>query len=275
VTVRLAVADYDAIILDLDGVVTDTAAVHEASWRRLFEGFFQHRRSADGEALRPFSHEDYVAHVDGRSRSEAAQAFLASRGIKVSLGIANDPPHRETICGLANRKDAYFVELVAARGLRVFQGTVWLVAQLQRRGIQAAVVSASRHCRMVLAAAGLSALFPVRVDGVDGERLGLAGKPEPGVMLEAARRLGAPPCRTIIVDDAEAGVLAGREGDFGLVIGVDHSGEDGDPLRTHGADVVVSDLREIKPVGRSGRKAAGSPRADRLAEPGGHSEAAG
>ena len=274
-TVRLAVADYDAIVLDLDGVVTDTAAVHEAAWRRLFEGFFQHRRSPDGESLRPFSHEDYVAHVDGKSRAEAATAFLASRGIKLPRGIANDPPHRETICGLANRKDAYFVELVAARGLRVFQGTVWLVAQLQRRGIQAAVVSTSRHCRMVLAAAGLSALFPVRVDGVDGERLGLAGKPEPGVMLEAARRLGAPPCRTIIVEDAEVGVMAGREGGFGLVIGVDRSGEDGDLLRTHGAELVVSDLRELQPVGRSGRKPAGSRRVDRLAGSGDHSEAVG
>jgi alpha,alpha-trehalase len=275
VTVRLAVADYDAIVLDLDGVVTDTAAVHEAAWRRLFEGFFQHRRSPDGEPLRPFTHEDYVAHVDGKSRSEAAKAFLTSRGIKLPRGIANDPPHRETICGLANRKDAYFVELVAARGLRVFQGTVWLVAQLQRKGVQAAVVSTSRHCRMVLAAAGLSALFPVRVDGVDGERLGLAGKPEPGVMLEAARRLGAPPCRTIIVEDAEAGVVAGREGGFGLVIGVDRSGEDGELLRTHGAGVVVSDLRDLQPVGRSGRNAAGSRRVDRLAGSGDHSEAAG
>lgn len=275
-TVRLAVRDFDAIILDLDGVVTDTASVHEAAWRRLFDGFFQHRRSPDGEALGPFAHEDYVAHIDGKSRYEAAQNFLSFRGIKLPRGIANDPPHRETICGLANRKDAYFVELVAARGIRVYQGTVWLVAQLQRRGIQAAVVSSSRHCRMVLAAAGLSALFPVRVDGVDGERLGLAGKPEPGVMLEATRRLDASPCRTIVVEDAEAGIVAGQSGGFGLVIGIDRSGEGGDPLRTHGAEVVVSDLREVQLVGRSGRKTTGRRRGfDRLVGPGDPSEAAG
>jgi alpha,alpha-trehalase len=276
VTVRLAVRDFDAIILDLDGVVTDTASVHEAAWRRLFDGFFQHRRSPDGEPLRPFSHEDYLAHIDGRSRYEAAQNFLTFRGIKLPRGVANDSPHRETICGLANRKDAYFVELVAARGIRVYQGTVWLVAQLQRRGVQAAVVSSSRHCRMVLAAAGLSALFPVRVDGVDGERLGLAGKPEPGVMLEAARRLGASPCRTVVVEDAEAGVVAARSGGFGLVIGVDRSGEDGEPLRAHGAEVVVSDLREVQLAGRSGRKPTGTRRrVERLVGPSDPSEAAG
>ncbi len=275
-TVRLAVRDFDAVILDLDGVVTDTASVHEAAWRRLFDGFFQHRRSPDGEPLRAFSHEDYVAHIDGRSRYEAAQKFLAFRGIKLPRGIVNDPPHRETICGLANRKDAYFVELVAARGIRVYQGTVWLVAQLQRRGVQAAVVSSSRHCRMVLAAAGLSALFPVRVDGVDGERLGLAGKPEPGVMLEAVRRLGASPCRTIVVDNAEAGVVAGRAGGFGQVIGIDRSEESGDRLRAQGADVVVSDLRDVQIVGRPGRKTAGTRRgADRLVGSGDPSEAAG
>ena len=243
-TVRLTASDFDGIILDLDGVVTDTAAVHEAAWRRLFGGFFQYRRGRGGEALRPFSHEDYLAYVDGRSRYEAAQAFLASRKIKVPLGIANDPTHRETICGLANRKDAYFVELVAARGLRVYEGTVRLVAHLQRRGLQAAVVSGSRHCRMVLAAAGLSALFPVRVDGVDAERLGLAGKPEPAMILEAADRLGVRPDRAILVEDAEPGMLAGRRGGFGLVIGVDRAG--GDLLRTHGSDVVVADLREVE-----------------------------
>ncbi|MGH3483621.1 MAG: HAD family hydrolase [Nocardioidaceae bacterium] len=249
-TVPLEVADFDAIVLDLDGVVTDTAAVHQAAWRRLFEGFFQHRRMPTGATPQPFGRADYVAYVDGKSRHEAARAFLAARGIKIPHGIANDPPHRETICGLANRKDIYFVELVAARGLRVYAGTVRLVAELQRRGLQSAVVSTSRHCRMVLAAAGLSALFPVRVDGVDAERLGLAGKPEPAMLLEAVARLGVRPDRAIVVEDAEAGVLAGRRGEFGLVIGIERVGDE--HLRTHGAGLVVPDLREVEPVGFAG-----------------------
>ncbi|MGH3117415.1 MAG: HAD family hydrolase [Nocardioidaceae bacterium] len=238
-------AKYDAIVLDLDGVITDTAALHEAAWRRMFDAVLRHRPFTAEEDHRPFSGEDYLTYVDGKPRYDGAQDFLLSRGIELPRGASTDPPYRETVCGLANRKDGYFVGLLAVRGPHVFDSTVRLVAELERRGLKAAVISASRHCRMVLAAAGLSALFPVRVDGVDAERLGLPGKPDPAVFLEAARRLDVQPARTIVVEDAEAGVAAGARGSFGLVIGVDRFGS-GERLRTRGADVVVSDLGQIE-----------------------------
>ncbi|HYJ68483.1 MAG TPA: HAD-IA family hydrolase [Nocardioidaceae bacterium] len=244
-TMRLDTARYDAIILDLDGVVTDTVSVHELAWRRLFDGVLRHRvKRADG-AGRPFSHEDYLTYVDGKPRHDGARDFLASRGLKFRRGVPTDPPERETICGLAKRKDGYFVELLAARGLRVFSGAVRLVSELRRSGVQAAVVSNSRHCRMVLAAAGLSALFPVRVDGIDADRLGLPGRPDPAVFWEATRRLGIAPERAIVVEDAETGVAAASRGGFGLVIGIDREGG-GEQLRTCGADVVVTSLDEIE-----------------------------
>lgn len=241
----LSPAEYDGIVLDLDGVVTDTAALHEAAWRRLFDAVLRHRPPSEGEDHRPFSGEDYLTYVDGKPRYDGARDFFRSRGIDLPWGEGNDPPSRETICGFANRKDAFFVGLLAVRGPHIFDNTVRLVTELQRRGLGAAVVSASRHCRMVLAAAGLSALFPVRVDGVDAERLGLPGKPDPATFLEAARRLNVQPDRTIVVEDAVAGVAAGARGGFGLVIGVDRFGS-GERLRQHGADVVVSDLGQVE-----------------------------
>jgi alpha,alpha-trehalase len=242
---RLDAAGYDAIILDLDGVVTDTASVHELAWRRLFDSVLRHRmKRADG-AGRPFSHDDYLTYVDGKPRHDGARDFLASRGLTFRRGAPTDPPERETICGFAKRKDSYFVELLAVRGLRVFSGAVRLVSDLRRCGVQAAVVSSSRHCRMVLAAAGLSALFPVRVDGIDADRLGLQVQPDPAVFWEATRRLGVAPERAIVVEDAAAGVAAAVRGGFGLVIGVDREGN-GERLRASGAHFVVETLDEIE-----------------------------
>jgi alpha,alpha-trehalase len=242
---RLDAARYDAIILDLDGVVTDTASVHELAWRRLFDAVLRHRVQRPDGAGRPFSHEDYLAYVDGKPRHDGARDFLASRGLKFRHGTPTDPPERETIWGFARRKDGYFVELLAARGLRVFSGAVRLVSDLRRYGVQAAVVSSSRHCRMVLAAAGLSALFPVRVDGIDADRLGLPAEPDPAVFWEAARRLGIPPERAIVVENAASRVAAAVRGGFGMVIGIDREG-DGEQLRSSGADIVVSSLDELE-----------------------------
>jgi alpha,alpha-trehalase len=242
---RLDTARYDAIILDLDGVVTDTASVHELAWRRLFVGVLRHRVERADEAGRPFSHEDYLTYVNGKPRHDGARDFLASRGMKFRRGTPSDPPERETIWGFARRKDGYFVELLAARGLRVFSGAVRLVSDLRRDGIPAAVVSSSRHCRMVLAAAGLSALFPARVDGIDAERLGLPLEPDPAVFWEAARRLGVPPERAIVVENTASKVAAAVRGGFGLVIGIDRHGN-GEQLRSSGADIVVTSLDELE-----------------------------
>jgi len=226
---------YDAVIFDLDGVVTDTASVHAAAWRRLFDEYLAARPSRVGENHLPFTDEDYRRFVDGRPRYDGVLAFLASRG------ITEDP---SAIRGLGDRKDAYFTESVAREGVRAFGGTVRLLRALKAAGLRVAVISASRNCAAVLEAAGLDDMFDVRIDGVVAHELGLPGKPAPAVFVEAVRRLGVAPERAVVVEDALAGVEAGRRGGFGLVVGVDRTGHPGE-LRTHGADVVVTDLAEV------------------------------
>lgn len=251
---RLHPSYYDAIILDLDGVVTDTAAVHEAAWRRLFDSVLRARSRRENVKYQPFSRADYLRYVDGKSRYDGARDFLSARGIALPFGSEQDPAERETVCGLANRKDAIFVELIASGGVRAFESTTRLVVLLRKLGLKTAIVSASRNCRMILAAAGLSALFPVRVDGVDAELLDLPGKPDPAIFLEAAHRLQVQPERTILVEDSEAGVVAGVRGGFGLVIGIDRTMA-AERLHDRGADLVVADLGEIEVATSDNREA--------------------
>ncbi len=236
--------DHRAVIFDLDGVITDTASVHAAAWRRLFDDFLSNRPAVPGEDHRPFTDEDYLRHVDGRSRFDGVSALLAARGVYLPAGNPGDPPDRASRHGLGNRKDHYFRHLLETDGVRVFGSTVALVRELREQGISVAVVSASRNCAAVLAAAGLSDLFAVRVDGVVADELHLPGKPEPALFLEAARRLGVSPGAAVVVEDARAGVQAGQRGGFALVIGVDRGG-DPQALREAGADVVVSDMSEV------------------------------
>jgi beta-phosphoglucomutase family hydrolase len=242
--VKLAAHDYDAVVFDMDGVITDTARVHAAAWRRMFDDFLEHRADETGTAFVPFDDEDYLRYVDGRPRDDGVAAFLESRGIDLDRGTADDPPERETVWGLANRKNHEFLHTVETDGVLAFRSSVALVRNLQAHGVSTAVISASRNAARILDAAGVGDLFSVRVDGIELERLGLPGKPSPAMFLEAARRLGAAPHRSVVVEDAIAGVEAGRAGDFALVVGVDRTG-DGDELRAHGADVVVRDLDEI------------------------------
>lgn len=251
---RLDPNNFNAIILDLDGVVTDTAAIHEAAWRRLFDAVLRARSLRDNVTYQPFTEEDYLTYVDGKSRYDGARDFLASRAISLPFGTAHDPAQRETVCGLANRKDAIFAELIASGGIRVFESTTRLVVALRQHGVEPAIVTASRNGRTILAAAGLSGLFPVRVDGVDAERLDLPGKPDPAMFLEATRRLDVSPQRAILVEDSEAGVVAGRRGGFGLVIGIARTGSS-ERLRSLGADVVVADLAEVEIAIPDARKA--------------------
>jgi len=235
----------EALILDLDGVVTDTARTHAAAWKRAFDQFLRQRSERTGEPFVPFdAEEDYLRYVDGKPRSDGVRDFLASRGISLPHGEANDPPYRETVRGLGNRKDQYFLQLLETRGVDAYPSTVELVRRMSSRGVRSALVSASRNARRVLRAAGLSGLFEVVVDGVEAERLGLRGKPDPDMFLEAARRLGVRPERAAVVEDALAGVEAGRAGGFGTVIGVDRRGL-GKELRAHGADIVVGDLADL------------------------------
>lgn len=236
---------FDAVLFDLDGVLTATAKVHAACWKRLFDEFLKEREAVTGEPSKPFDIvEDYKRYVDGKLRYEGVRSFLGSRGIDLPEGTPDEPPNNRTICGLGNRKDAMVQEVLEANGVDVYEGSVRLVERVRGGGIRTAVVSASKNCRAVLEAARISDLFDQVVDGEVAERLRLPGKPEPATYLTAAERLGVEPARAVVVEDAISGVQAGRAGRFGLVIGVDRKG-DPDSLRRYGADIVVKDLGEL------------------------------
>ena len=236
---------FDAVIFDLDGVVTQTSAVHAAAWKRLFDGFLRERAAARGEPFTPFDLErDYRLYVDGKPRYDGVRDFLASRGIELPQGDPSDAAGSPTVCGLGNRKDEYFVAEVRENGVKTYPATVALIDELHRAGLGVGLMSSSRNTVMVLEATGLTAQFDERVDGVVSDQLGLAGKPDPAAYLETARRLGVEPARAVVVEDALSGVEAGRRGGFGLVIGVDRL-DQAAALREHGADVVVPDLAEV------------------------------
>ena len=236
--------EIDAAVFDMDGVVTDTASVHAAAWARMFDRFLERRASATGEAFTPFGEDDYRRYIDGKLRYDGVSSFLASRGVTLPYGEASDPPDAETVCGLGNRKDQDFLDNLRRDGVAAFPTTVALVERLHDVGVRTAVISASRNLEAVLVAGGVEDLFEVRVGGAEAERLGLAGKPDPEIFLEASRRLGAVPRRTAVVEDALVGVEAGRRGGFGLVVGVDRTGHR-EELEAAGADVVVGDLGEV------------------------------
>lgn len=234
-----------ACLFDVDGVLTATAAVHAAAWREMFDTFLAARAAGPGEDLRPFDDPaDYLAHIDGRLRLDGVRAFLASRRIALPEGDSGDPPEADTIHGLGARKNARVLELIASGGVRPYAGSVAYLDAVRAAGLPCAVVSASRNCAAVLAAAGLSERFAARVDGIAAADRGLAGKPAPDMFLAAAADLGVEPARCAVYEDAEAGVRAGRAGAFGWVVGVDREGH-ADALAEAGADVVVADLAEL------------------------------
>jgi beta-phosphoglucomutase family hydrolase len=238
-------AKFDAVIFDLDGVLTQTAKLHARCWKQAFDEFLQQRADKSDATFKPFDlQDDYANYVDGKPRNDGVQSFLQSRNLDLPFGDPDDPPDKETICGLGNRKNKLFEEALKANGVEVYQGSVTWIRKLREAGIKTAVVSASKHCRMVLAAAGLTDLFEARVDGKVAEELNLKGKPAPDTYLKAAEMLNIQPGRTVVVEDALAGVQAGRQGGFGLVIGVDRKG-DADELRKNGAGLVVKDLGEM------------------------------
>lgn len=236
---------YDAVLFDLDGVITATAKLHAASWQTMFDGYLKERAAASGDEFQPFDVvEDYKRYVDGKLRSEGVRSFLESRGIELPWGDPSDPPETETICGLGNRKNRLVTAAIAAGGVEVYDTSVALAKELLHTGFRTAVVSASRNCLPVLEAAGIAGLFEARVDGVVSGEEGLPGKPAPETFLRAAEMLAAAPARTVVIEDAISGVQAGRAGAFGLVIGVDRK-DDAAALLESGAHVVVKDLGEL------------------------------
>jgi alpha,alpha-trehalase len=240
---------YDAILVDLDGVVTRTASLHAAAWKAAFDSFLGERSARLNAVFVPFDVEqDYTAYVDGKPRADGVRGFLDSRGIIVPPGESCDSPDAETVSGLAKRKNAVFLELVRKDGVQVYPSTIEILAALKARGFKCAVVSSSRNCAAILEAAGLAQFFDTRVDGCDLDDGWLSGKPAPDMFLEAARRLGVEPERSIVVEDALAGVDAAIDGGFGLVIAVARNYNDRE-LRDHGADIVVSDLADLSITG--------------------------
>ena len=234
--VEISRTAFDAVVMDLDGVITDTASLHEMAWKRMFDGFMATRPPSPGEDLRPFENEDYRRFVDGMPRFDGALGFLTSRGITV--------PQKE-VRALAAQKDSDFQDLLAQEGAKLLPGSLSLLVALRRAGFRTAIVSASRNCSAVLDRAGLTDFFDASVDGVVAAELGLPGKPDPAVYLEAAGRLRTQPERSVVVEDALAGVEAGHRGGFGLVVGVDRAGH-GQELLDHGADVIVPDLAGVE-----------------------------
>lgn len=237
-----------AAILDLDGVITQTARVHARAWKRMFDAFLERRSNGADESYEPFSVDhDYTEYVDGKPRLDGVRSFLAARGIELAEGNSGDPAGADTIHGLGNWKNEIFHDLLREQGVEVYEETVEKIRYWRSLGMKTAVVSSSKNCVPVLEAAGLRELFDVKIDGVDSEQRQLKGKPEPDIFLEAARELGVEPSSTVAVEDAPAGVQAACAAGCGLVIGVARSG-DVDRLRRRGADRVVRDLGELENV---------------------------
>ncbi len=244
--VVIDVQRFDALIFDLDGVITETASIHARAWKQLFDEFLTRRAARTGAPFVPFDLEgDYRRYVDGKPRVAGVLSFLAARGIDVGLGAPGDRAEQDTAQGLASRKDQYFAELLAHEGVHVSASAEPLLRDARGRGMRTAVTSSSHHCAEILRAADLTKLVDARVDGVDLDRLGLNGKPAPDMFLEAARRLDVPPARAAVFEDAAAGVEAARAGSFGLVIGVAPATRAPDLLK-HGADHIVTTLGEVR-----------------------------
>jgi len=236
---------YDAVLLDLDGVITDTTSIHAACWKQMFDEYLQKRATQRGEAFRPFDMAtDYLLYVDGKPRYDGVRDFLASRGIRLPQGSPDDPPQAETVDGLGNRKNDLVNKIIEEKGVEPYEGSVRLIRQLRDHGFKIAVVTSSQNCAVVLKAAKLDHFFDVQVDGNTIHAQHLAGKPAPDTYLMAAKLLGVQPSRAVVIEDALSGVEAGSAGSFGLVIGVARKGN-ADELRRDGAHLVVNDLGEL------------------------------
>lgn len=270
----LSLEHFDAVIFDADGVVTDTARVHATAWKAVFDALLRARATRLGEEFRPFDvPADYLRYVEGKPRLDGIRDFLASRGIPAAEAIPSEHRSGESLRAIGDRKDTLFLRQIRRDGVAAFPATVGLVRELRRRGARTATVSASRHSAEMLRRAGVSAMFDVSVDGADAARLGFPGKPDPGLVLEAARRLGLPPARVAVVDDSPAGIAAAHHGGFGFIVGIERGDraratvpmggsrtpaqrvDTGTSLTAH-ADLVVADLADLEVTGRVPRPVA-------------------
>ncbi len=246
--------NFDAVVFDMDGVVTDTTAAHTAAWKEVFDEFLVRVVGPDVDRFDPMT--DYLKFVDGKPRYDGVRGFLASRGIVIDEGRPGDPPSVDTVCGMGNRKNAEFLGHLAEFGADSYPATLRLIDELRQVGLRIALITSSRNASVVLEAAGVGDIFDVTIGGEVAAERGLPGKPLPAVFLAAAGDLGVDPSRTVVVEDAIAGVAAGRAGGFGLVIGVARHGNSAE-LLTAGADVVVADLAAVSIAGRGQRRGSG------------------
>ena len=233
-----------ACLFDMDGVVTQTAIVHAAAWKEMFDGFLRSRAQSAGTEFVPFDSDEYDEYVDGKPRLDGTRAFLESRGIHLPEGSPDDKPGTPTLYGLSNRKNDLVLAKIAAGGVKVYDGTISFIHAVRDSGIRTAIVSASANTVQVLNVAGIADLFDVRVDGVIAKERGLRGKPAPDTFLAAAEELKVPADHAVVFEDAQSGVAAGHAGHFALVVGVDRVGQ-AEQLKEHGADIVVKDLAEL------------------------------
>lgn len=235
-----------AAIIDLDGVLTQTASQHSRAWKKAFDEYNFKRKESGKEQFLPFViEEDYPQYIDGISRYDGVSAFLKSRGIDLPFGSAEDTGDVETVCGIGNRKNNIYQELLLQEGVQVFEQNVEVIRSWRAKGIKTAVVSASKNCQKILDLSGLNELFDVRVDGITAEEKGLSGKPAPDTFLEALRLLNVPPQEALLVEDAQAGVEAGKKGEVRLVIGIKNASNEKE-LLDKGADLVVENLKQLE-----------------------------
>jgi beta-phosphoglucomutase family hydrolase len=232
-------------LFDLDGVLTQTAKVHDAAWKEMFDDYLRERSRKTGEPFVPFDPvADYDTYVDGKPRADGTRSFLESRGIHLPEGSDDDPPDAETVHGLGNRKNEIVLRKIREDGVEAYPGSVTYLHAVKDAGLPRAVVSSSANCKDVLIAAGIEDMFDARIDGVVAEQQHLNGKPAPDTYLAGAKALGLDPAAAAVFEDALAGVASGRAGKFGFVVGVDRVGQ-AEALKDHGADVVVKDLSEL------------------------------
>jgi len=236
---------FKAVIFDLDGVITKTATIHAESWKVMFDEYLHLREEKHKESFVEFSiKDDYLKYVDGKPRYKGVESFLQSRNIELTFGSPDDSSDKETICGLGNQKNVKFIEILNTKGIDVYESTVRLINELKEAQVRIGIASSSKNCQFVLKTAKLEHLFETRVDGVVSAELGLKGKPEGDIFVKAAENLGISPKDAIVVEDALSGVEAGKNGKFGLVIGLDREGH-GNLMKERGADIVIEDFAGI------------------------------
>lgn len=234
-----------AAIIDLDGVLTQTASQHARAWKMVFEEYNNRRRENGLEQFQPFSiEEDYPKYIDGIPRFDGVSAFLKSRNIELPYGSSEDGNNLETVCGVGNQKNSIYQKLISEEGVKTFEQNVETIRSWKEKGLRTAVISSSKNCKKILELAGLTDLFEVRVDGIISEEKNIPGKPAPDIFLEAARQLDVPPQEALIVEDAQAGVEAGKKGNFRLIVGIKNASNETELLEK-GADVVVNNLKEL------------------------------